>query len=138
MRKWAYEMTNEGLIQAFARACAEAGLSSSGLVIDLMGPAHASEARYLKSVLLARLEGQKPPFSRGDVVHSKSGASIRAVEYGTLSATPGPHEILRIHYEGNGKWLLEIRDIPEGTEGTWGTPKFPAEEFVLVPALTAA
>ena len=127
----AYEMTNEELLRAFGQACAEAGVSNSGLVIDVMGPVHASEARYLKGAVLARLDGQKPPFSRGDIVQSKSGGEVRAVGYGGLSVTSKPHEIFRVHYLGNEKWLLELRDIPEATRGT---PMFPAEEFVLVPA----
>lgn len=75
------------------------------------------------------LNGQKPPFKRGDLVHSKSGEKVRSVEYWGISVSPGPHEISRIHYSDNGTWLLEFKNIPEGTRGT---PKFPAEEFVLV------
>jgi len=128
-------MTNEQLIQAFARTCAASGVANSGLVVDVMGPIHASEARYLKSVLLARLEGQKPPFNRRDLVESKSLQAVWSADGARFSATPGPHEIFRVHYEGNGKWFLEFKDIPEGR---LEAPRFPAEEFVLVCAATAA
>lgn len=131
----AYEMTNEELLREFGQACAEAGLSNSGLVIDVMGPVHVGEARYLKGVVLARLDGQKPPFSCEDVVQSKSGGEVRAVGYGGLFAISGSHEIFRVHYLGNEKWLMELRDIPEATRGTL---MFPAEEFILVPVPTAA
>ncbi len=134
--KTAYEMTNEELLREFGQACAEARLSNSGFVVDVMGPVHASEARYLKGVVLARLDGQKPPFSRGDVVQSKSGDGARAVGWhGRLSGASEPHEIFRVHYLGNEKWLLEFRNLPEGMEGT---PLFQAEEFVLVSVPTPA
>ena len=127
----AYEMTNKQLLWVFGQACFQAGVSNSGLVIDMMGPVYESAARYLNGVVLARLDGKSPPFSSGDIVQSKSGEAVRAVGYEGLFVVSEPHEIFRIHYLGNEKWLLELRDIPEATRGT---PMFPAEEFVLVPA----
>jgi len=131
MSQWAYEMSNADLLQAFARACAEAGVAISGFVLDPMGPLHADTAHYLKGVLLARLEGIKPPFSRDDIVQSKSEKEVRPEDFRGLSAAPGPQKIRRIYYEGSGKWLLEFEGVPDGRNGT---SIFLTEKFSPVPS----
>ncbi|MDO8451255.1 MAG: hypothetical protein Q7S76_00110, partial [bacterium] len=65
-------MSDRALLDAFARACAHAGLSNSGLTLDPLGPGWADEARYLKGVVLARLGREKPPFKQGVMVQPKS------------------------------------------------------------------
>ncbi len=128
MSQWAYGLPNKELVEEFARACAQSGMSNSGLVIDVMGSVYyAEEVRYLKGVLLARLEGAKPPFGRGDIVKTKTGKNVYSVEH----AYSLPHNqrqiISRIYYDG-GRWLLKFKGVPAGERGY---PRFNADEFVL-------
>ena len=113
MAQWAYEMDNRTLLKEFWMACARAGVSGSGLVIDVAGPSNAEEARYLKGVLLARLEGKKPPFKRGDVVNPVGGGQPRTIE--------------RIHYNGGDQWSLEFEGI---SLDRWSRPD--ANQFVTM------
>jgi hypothetical protein len=129
MSQWAYDMSNGELIDAFAQACAKSGVSNSGLCIDPWGPLHATEAYYLKGVLLARMEGLKPPLKRGDVVRSKSDQNVHSVDYlGPSLAHDSDQTIHRINYGGNGKWLLEFFDVPREERGI---PQFNIDDFVL-------
>jgi hypothetical protein len=66
--QWAYEMKSEELMEALSRATVRAGISNSGLVIDLTGNNDGAGAFYLYGVVLSRLEGKLPPFKPGDVV----------------------------------------------------------------------
>jgi len=128
MSEWAYEMSNKDIIDAFGKACAQSGVSNSGICIDPMGPYHAGEAHYFRGVLLARLEGLEPPFNRGDVTKVKSGQRIRPVDWGMepLPESRSHFTITRIHYDGNGKWFLEF----EGVSGERGQSRFDADGFV--------
>ena len=136
MTKWAYEMSNRELVDAFASACARSGFSNSGLVIDDAGPSLAAEAGYLKGVLFARLEGKNPPFSRGDAVRNKTGGDVHAEnKYSYLLPSDSRQQIRRIHYKGSGKWLLEFKDIPEDEER--GYLLFNANDFVAESATAA-
>lgn len=138
MAKWAYEMSNEELVDAFANACAASGTANSGLVIDITGPAKASRACYFRGVLLARLEGQKPPFNLSDAVQTKSDKEVRAANHwrcGGVVSHDVQQRIRKIHYGGNGRWFLEFENIPEGEEGY---PQFEAEKFVRVSAVAQA
>lgn len=135
METWAYDMPHEELLRNFADACAEAGTANSGFVFDIMGPVHVANARYLKGVLLSRLEGKQPPFKRGNMVQPKAGSTgVHAEAYWGISVLPGVAQtITKIHYEGNGRWLLQFKGIPEGARGF---PQFKAEEFEAVPSIT--
>lgn len=134
MSQWAYEMNNETLVKEFADACAKAGTACSGLVIDVRGPEYVEEAQYLKGVLLARLDGLKPPFKRDDTVRPAQ-KNIRAVDWwgGVLPEKPS-FKIVRIYYAGKGQWLLAFQGIPEGDRGY---PKFDTLNFVLDSAVAA-
>jgi len=136
MSKWAYEMSDKELIDDFGKACAESGVSNSGICIDPMGPYHAERARYLGGVLLARTERLKPPFNRGDVVKIKSGRDVHPQDYwsGSSLAHDKDQTIRRIHYCGDDKWLLEFEDIPRGERGI---PRFNADDFILKPPVGA-
>ena len=128
MSQWAYEMDNESLIREFARACAQSGTSNSGLVIDAMGSLYAEEVRYLKGVLLARLEGVKPPFKRNNIVQAKSAKEVHSTDWVRSLPSDSHQKIRRIHYDGNGKWLLEFKGIPVGERGY---PQFNANDFLV-------
>lgn len=135
MSKWAYEMSDKELIDEFGKACAESGVSNSGLCIDPMGPCDAEEARYLRGAVLARIEGLKPSFKRGDVVQIKSGRDAHPQDYwGSSLAHDKDQTIRRIHYCGDDKWLLEFEDIPRGERGIL---RFNADDFILKPPVGA-
>jgi len=136
MSEWAYDMSNGELIDAFANACARSGASNSGLCIDPMGPWHAADARYFKSVLLARLEGLKPPFKRGDVVKTKSGQGAHSMDYWGPSMPHNAHQTIhRIYYDGNGRWLLDFEGISSKERRD---PQFNADDFVLESSVVEA
>ena len=127
--EWAYEMSNEEILKEFRRACAQSGTANRGLVIDVMGPAYAKEVRYLNGVLLAKLEGIKPPFKRNDTVKVKPDGEVRPADWWGQPLLRDQKQIIsRIHYDGNGKWLLEFQDIPREQEGY---PQFNANGFIL-------
>lgn len=147
MEQSAYERSNEALLEAFARARAHVGASNSGLVSDPLWREWRDEARHLKRVLLSRLEGQKPPFKQSDVVQPKTGEtrnsvnffgnvpeSVHSADYWGTKVT-GPQKIHKIHYAGEGKWLLELEGFPTGERGF---PLFHAEEFVAMPSAAVA
>jgi len=136
MSQWAYEMSNRELLSAFAEACARSGLSNSGIIMSFTGSMDAERARYLRGVLLSRLDGLKPPFKPGDVVKpSGNGVSPVSWRHGHTPLPQDKHQkILSILYAGNGDWLLEL----EGTqEGEYGRPQFNAKAFVLVASVAA-
>lgn len=64
--KWAYDLDNKRLMNSLLRAAAEAGVSGSGLIMDLSGSDYHTPVIYLKGVVLSRLEGRRPPFAVGD------------------------------------------------------------------------
>jgi len=131
--KWAYEMSDQELVEAFMNACARAGASNSGLVIDFSAPSDRAEAHYLKGVVLARLAGVKPLLRRGARVQVNQAHSggVRSTNYDRESYSyhkiePGSmHEITRVHYM-DGKWELSFK----GPELSY---RFKAEDFELVP-----
>ncbi len=129
MSQWAYEMSHEELVNYFMRICARAGTASSGLVIDVTGLYEAAEAKYLKGVLLARLDGQKPPFKReeeievtADSVYVYHGRNLKKGEHLTIE---------RIYYQDK-KWFVTFKGI-EGEEVI--PPLYPVKEHFK--ALTA-
>lgn len=69
------------------------------------------------------------PFEQGDMVQPKTSRPVHAIDYRGVSVSK-PQIIAKSHYE-DGEWLLEFKGIPLGKRGY---PKFPAEEFELVPA----
>ena len=133
-----YELTNEELLDAFLQAVARAGVSNSGLVFDAMAGHERAEAAYLNGVVLSRLDGVKPPFSRGAQVAPKEAASVPV-----LSVNRGRHghrvyigpekkgkyTVNRVVYEGNAKWSLYFKEVEEY--------RYPAEHFKAVSASSA-
>ena len=124
----AYDWPNEKLVEYFMDACARAGISNSGLVIDFMAGSNFDEAHYIKGIILSRLDGKTPSFKRNDVVVIK--ANIRTI---SAKQSRGPDighnknfTIWRVHYD-NGRWFLEF----EGIRGDRGTALYDAEKFEL-------
>jgi hypothetical protein len=130
MTKLAYDYTHMELVDAFVRAVAKAGVANSGLVIEIMGPHHAREARYLRGVLLARLEGQERPFTKGDRVRLKTRLAVSSVNYDGGYYRREVHAgkeyaVSRVFYDGIGKWSISL-----GEDADF---RFPAEEFKKTP-----
>jgi hypothetical protein len=111
--KWAYEMTDQELVDEFMDACARAGASNSGLVIDFSAGSDRAEAHYFKGVLLARLAGMKPPLKPGCKMVPLSNLTRGAVSvnydrdsFARLGINPGEIcKVRRILYV-EGKWQL--------------------------------
>ncbi len=135
MAKLAYDYTHTELVDAFYRAVARAGVSSSGLAIDIMAGHDRAEAFYFRGVLLSRLEGQKRPFTRGNHVKLDSRGIVRSVNtsgeyYARGQAEPGKtYEVTRTFYEGSGKWSLCLRDPMDDEPYRY---RYPAEFFEKV------
>ncbi len=127
-QKSAYDLENEELLRMFMNACARAGVSGSGLVIDPSAGYELAEAHYLKGVVLARMEGKRPPFKAGDEIISESG--VRET-YSTLAIPPKQKlGVRRIYYMGGDDWSVEF---PEYS----GHP-YPADKFILAPPENSA
>ena len=124
----AYDWPNEKLINAYAEACMRAGVSNSGLVIDFMSGTNHEEARYLRGVILSRLDGKTQSFRRDDVVVIKTDIrTVSAKQYWGLALGHNKNfTIWRIHYD-NGRWFLEFR----GIRGDRGAALYDAEKFEL-------
>jgi hypothetical protein len=136
MSEWAYEMSNEKLVDEFAQTCGRSGASNSGLCIDIMGPSYAAKAHYLRGVLFARLEGLKPPFKPDDIVKPKSDQRIRSVDYWGSSISHDAHQTIhRVYYDGNGRWLLDFEGI---SSEEMRDPRFNANDFVLESSVATA
>lgn len=106
--KSAYDISNELLVDAFKTAAIAAGAAH---VSVSLGP--VLHMNYLAGVLLARLEGVRPPMDKTDVVRLRKPRG----EIGT-----GKRTVDRIHYCGNGHWLLSL--VNEKGQ-------YPAEQFKL-------
>lgn len=131
-----YEWSNEFVIQAFARACAESGTANSGLVIDICAGMKAERASHLAGVLRARLDAVKPSFKAGDIVKPIRKARSIDPRFDSM-ATLSLDKIYRIRlvwYGGNGKWAFTLNDL-ESASGP--DPKYNADDFSSVPVETA-
>ena len=111
----AYELDNEALLKEFMNACGRAGTSNSGLCYDLAASEHLKYAHYLKGVVLAKIEGEDPPFKPGDIVICvKRDGAYPAFGYssfplpGTILCQRQPKKIIRVYYKGGKKWEVEL------------------------------
>lgn len=130
---YAYDMTNEQLLNTFAKAAAEAGIAGSGLCIDVMTGSKFAEFNYLKGAVLSRLEGLKPPFTRKDeiVVKHRITASPRHPNYSPVlkSDMSDMDKVLVVFraYYVDEKWFLSFCDFV----GEESPLLYPAEDFEL-------
>jgi hypothetical protein len=124
-------MKDQELVDEFMNACARAGASNSGLVIDFAAGSDRAEAHYLKGVVLARIAGVKPPLRPGRkmIPLSSLPKGVVSVNYDRdsfahLGINPGEVcKIRRILYV-EGKWQLCF----EGREKY----RFKLEDFELI------
>ncbi len=131
MSKWAYEMSNEKLVEELMQTCARAGTAGSGLIIDITGPYAAAEAQYLKGVLLSRLAGQKPPFKRGETVEV---AVDRVCSYPGRDLKRGEQlEVQRVYFEDQ-IWKVAIKGIEDNEKVI--PPLYLARHFKSLVAMT--
>jgi hypothetical protein len=141
---WAYNLSNEKLMHALWEATVRAGISGSGLVIDLSGSDYGTTASYLYGVTLSRLDGKTPPLKPGDKVRMdpketyrcgsaiivggryQSGAVDKDTEYEVSRVSYV--NIFRYPYEGGNKysWVISF------TDEKLNKCQFPAERFVKV------
>ncbi len=111
----AYDLTNEELVEKLKSACARAGCSNSGLVIDVMAGSDLEHARYLAGVVLSRLNGKQPPFKSGMTVRVKPGSQAKTERYNAQEINPDSnYTISKVHYSNNDKWLLHFREVENG------------------------
>ena len=111
------------LLSVFMNACARAGVSSSGLVIDLSGSDDLGNAHYLRGVIHARIDRATPPFHPRDRVKAK-----------TPTVTPSPSNnwerdrrprdikevltVAKVFYLGNRGWDVSFRGSAKETADT--------------------
>lgn len=130
MNMHAYDATNEQLLEAFAKAAAEAGIAGSGLCIDIMAASKFEEFNYLKGIVLSRMKGLKPPFTREDEVVLKLGirAQPRHPNYSPVlvSDTDEALVVFRVYFEDE-KWYLNFRGLARKESPLL----YPAENFEL-------
>ena len=113
MSNYAFDLSNSVLLAELEVSAAKAGMSNSGFIIDVAGPMHAEEYRYLHGVVLSRLDGQIPPFRRGDVVALTQGQISAKTFTGRLaskllSGKGSQHTVWRMWYLGNGAWMMSF------------------------------
>lgn len=135
-QKTAYDYSNEELVREFWVTCAKAGVSNSGLVIDVGAGSHMEQAQYMGGIVLSRLEGKTLPFKRGDVVRAKPEIKLVYPHqyWGSEIGSGRSYEVKRVHYYVGGKWFLEFY----GVRGERGAPHYNAENFELVEAAISA
>lgn len=124
-----FNWSNDQLVQAMANACARAGRSNSGLCIDVGAPYDMQEATFLKSVVLAKLDGANPPFSPGEKVSLQKGCSGWSMEGRNIN----PSDVLtvrRLFYKekGGSDWHIQFKEI----EGSRGIALYDANNFKKV------
>jgi len=106
----AYDLNNEDLLDRFVNACVKAGISCSGLVIDPCADYDHMNAKYLRGVVLARLEGQKPPLASGTKVIVPEGRKVTGILYNQEILFPGTiFTVERVFFFGKGNWCVELR-----------------------------
>jgi hypothetical protein len=117
---FAYNWPPAKLLDTFMQASARAGVSGSGLVIDLSSGTHSADATYLKGVLLARLEGAVPELKPGDKVRATSSL-LRPLTMGDWRVwissrnVKGDLTISKILYLGNKSWAYQFKEENEMT-----------------------
>lgn len=107
-------------------ACARAGFSGSGAVIDPSARSDLSAAHYLKGVLMARLDGVKPPFNPGDELYPKNIITRpsdrnhwQRSRDGRPLSPPGL-VIKELHYVGKDCWdIIFVGKDPSTTDSEW-------------------
>ena len=129
--KTSHEVSNVELIERFMKACARAGISNSGLCIDPSAGAQIVQMNYLRGVILARLDGQKPPFKHDMKVGVKKGAVLPVrpkCYYAPNLEGKQTYTIDRVWYD-SGTWYLTFKEFRDWNELE---AQYPAEQFCVV------
>lgn len=128
--KWAYDMDDKELVEAFMRACGKAATSNSGLVIDFSAGPQLAEAHYLKGAVLARFAGIKPPYKPGQELKPRPAFhdSVISKNYDLSTYAylkigfKDELKICQVHYV-DGEWQLSFDSHP--------SYRFSADRFML-------
>ena len=137
MEQWAYDMPAAQLVNELIHSAARASVSGSGLVIDMTGPFHAAETRYLVGVVVSKLEGKTPPFRWGVKVRATRRVTSSCRNWSqTIEASAKTFTIARIYYHSS-RWLLSFEEIQDGDKGPYLFDVAAFEE-VAAEATTAA
>ncbi len=106
----AYEQDNIQLLDRLINASAKAGVSQSGLIFSPMTNIDVLNLAYLKGVVLARLEGVKPPFSPQTKVEVPEGQTARGVCEQEVLEPLTRLTVERVFYLGGGNWGFQFRE----------------------------
>lgn len=137
------------LLNEFMNACAKAGISHSGLVIDLSVGTELSRAHNLRGVVHARIDGVTPPVQPGDKVKPNKKTIAPSSSNGwersrNERALPKILTVKTVHYVGNDCWEFMFQEVNDATADTessyyeegprsWHVPlRFKAEDFTSV------
>lgn len=134
-----YDWPIQRLLSALMNASARAGVSNSGLVVDLSDDNDLYEAHYLKSVVLARFDNVRPSVKPGQKFRT---VSTLATEYTrTVHPLGGSHmgnclvrgstyTIREVWYLGSaGGWAYVVTD----SSGRPMRGKYDAADFEALP-----
>ena len=124
--KTAYEALSSELVDRFMKACARAGVSNSGLCMDPSAGADIVQMNYLRGAVLARMDGQKPPFKSGKVgVKEEVVLPIRPRGYDApCLKEKRVYTIDRVWYDGG--WYLTFKELSNWSELK---AQYPATQF---------
>lgn len=121
-----YNWDNETLLTKFMRACMKAGVSGSGLCFDPSAADERADAFFLKRVILARLDGQKPPFQAGDTVSVTGVGGAWPIEGIGYNIPTGNIEVISdLRYNGKEVWSVKLKNRDRQL--------YLAKNFILVP-----
>jgi len=129
--KTAYEIDHTELVNKFRKAAAQAGVSTSGLVIDMGGGYNVLNANYLQGAVIARIEGVQPPFSPDNRLRPKD-KEIRCYDTPRVIGKEEVVTVKRVYYEGSGKWTVEIEGTDLFNDRGYILRRYPAELFEQV------
>lgn len=119
------EVSNEELIVILVRAGRQLLLTGHGTIVKDSGGFNEEHYRYIKSIVLARIGGEKPPFRRGQKVRLVHGLwkNQYFCELGEEVLT-----IICVFYEGMSRWSVSFdrnKDLYFGT-------RYDSAQFELV------
>ncbi len=124
--KTAFDYENDFLIAQFAAAVFRSDLASYKNERGASRQTAEADQSFLCGVLLARLEGAKPPMNTGDIVQNKESYPAGK-----------PHvrrTVKRAYYMGKGVWHLTFTHDDKGNFVFGSGVRHLAENFELVPA----
>jgi hypothetical protein len=147
-----YTWDDEELLKRFMNACSRAGVSGSGLIFDVAAGTNIAYAHYLKGVVLARIQGVKPPLEPDSKVRPnkalvKPSRSNHHERSSHARELPSSLTIELIFYcgkdgLGNEMWEVKFKECSKATADQdydgdgrqfWLPLRFNAEDFEAMP-----